>query len=151
MRLHLQLVAETPTSTLSVCSIAGGFQCFVLEDGFNVTKIKHHTRIPPGIYSIGKRTEGRFAARHRTKYGHLHVPHLLDVPGFEFILIHPGNSIGDTSGCLLPGFQATHGNGAFTVAQSERAFLALFERIEQGFAADGAVEVQVSRERWMGV
>lgn len=149
MRIHIQLIAETPTSSLSVCTIAGRLQCFILEDGFNATKIKHHTRIPPGIYQIGRRTEGGFANRHRVKYQHPYVPHLLNVPGFEFILIHPGNDQSDTSGCLLPGRTANMTDIGFTVSHSERAFLSLFREIEKGFSEDGAVEVQISRELWM--
>ena len=149
MRIHIQLVAETPESSLSACTIAGQFQCFILEDGFNATKIKHRTRIPPGIYQIAKRTEGKFAARHRERYGHPFAPHLLNVPGYEFILIHPGNDPNDTSGCLLPGYTATLSDNGWAVSRSERAFLALFSAIERGFASDGAVEVQISRELWM--
>ena len=150
MRIHIQLIAETATSSLSVCTIAGAFQCFILEDGFNATKIKHRTRILPGIYQIAKRTEGSFAARHKARYGHSFVPHLLNVPGFEYILIHTGNDPNDTSGCLLPGYSATFSKAGWNVTQSERAFLALFAEIEKGFAMDGAVEVQISRELWMG-
>ena len=32
------------------------------------------------------------------------VPHVLNVPGFDEIEIHPGNFPGDTEGCLLVGF-----------------------------------------------
>ena len=150
MRVHIQLIAQTPESSLSACTIAGQFQCFILEDGFHETKIKHCTRIPPGIYQIGKRTEGKFAARHREKYGHPFVPHLLNVPGYEFILIHPGNDPNDTSGCLLPGYTASFSQSGWSVSQSERAFLSLFAEIEPGFEQDGAVEVAISRELWMG-
>lgn len=149
MRIHIQLIAQTPESSLSACTIAGQFQCFILEDGFHETKIKHRTRIPPGIYQIGKRTEGKFAERHKSRYGHSFVPHLLNVPGFEFILIHPGNDPTDTSGCLLPGFTASFSKSGWGVSQSERAFLELFAQIEKGFAEDGAVEVEISRELWM--
>lgn len=49
--------------------------------------------IPAGDYEIEK--------RYSQKYGwHLHV---LDVPGRDFILIHPGNFHTDILGCILPG------------------------------------------------
>jgi hypothetical protein len=34
-------------------------------------------------------------------YNHQWVAHLTDVPGFEYILIHTGNTPKDSKGCLL--------------------------------------------------
>jgi len=53
------------------------------------------------------------------------LPLLVDVPGFEGIRIHPGNGIGDTSGCLLVG----RDRAPCRVLQSRVAFEALFPLI----------------------
>lgn len=34
---------------------------------------------------------------------------LMDVPGFKYILIHAGNMVEDTEGCLLPGLNRAKG------------------------------------------
>lgn len=50
--------------------------------------------IPEGRY----RVTVQWSEKHR-----LHVPWVMDVPGFESIEIHPGNYSYDTIGCLLVG------------------------------------------------
>ena len=54
------------------------------------------------------------------------LPLLLDVPAYEGIRIHPGNTDADTEGCLLPGKTKS----ADMVASSRLAFTALFEKIK---------------------
>jgi len=150
MRLHIQLIAETPTSTLSACTIEGKFQCWILEDGFNLTKIPGKTRIPPGTYKIVKHTSGKFFEAHRKKWGHTFVPMLAGVPNYSFILIHPGNTIEDTEGCLLPGMSAHFSAGGFMVSYSTDAYLSLFAKIEAAFGRGEVVDCQISREVRMG-
>ena len=74
------------------------FECHTLEDQWQGTKIKGETRIPPGIYKIGLRFSPKFSIR----YGH-DMLWVKDVPGFEYILIHKGNTDDDTEGCILVG------------------------------------------------
>jgi hypothetical protein len=65
----------------------------------------HETRVPAGTYQIKLRKEGGFNARYTKKYGNFHkgMLHIQDVPGFEYILIHTGNTDEHTSGCLIVG------------------------------------------------
>lgn len=101
MILTLKEIGSTPNSTGSQLFMDGKPFCFVVEDGFRAKKVKHETRIPAGRYRIEARKEGSFFRKYSKQFGHAFVPHLLDVPGFEFILIHIGNTIKDTSGCIL--------------------------------------------------
>ena len=54
------------------------------------------------------------------------MPHILNVPGFEGIRIHSGNTSADTEGCLIVGFVRTV-NG---VAQSRDCYQHLMEKIK---------------------
>lgn len=57
-------------------------------------KIKGHTAIPFGEYEVQVTYSPKFKRE---------LPLLLNVPSFEGIRIHRGNTIKDTEGCILPG------------------------------------------------
>jgi hypothetical protein len=88
-----------------VNDLGNQFLCYTLEDEHRVLKVKGDTRIPAGIYNIELRKEGGFHERYTKKYPNIHIGmlHIIDVPGFEFILIHTGNTDEHTSGCLILG------------------------------------------------
>jgi hypothetical protein len=88
----------TPTETIGELYIDGKFQCYTLEDTKRDSKVKGKTRIPAGTYALKKRYSPRFSPIY--KHDMLWV---YGVPGFEYILIHPGNTAKDTEGCLLVG------------------------------------------------
>ena len=86
------------------------FLAYTLEDEYREEKEMHETRIPAGTYNVALRTEGGFHQRYVAKYGDMHKGMLWvrDVPGFEYILIHTGNTDEHTSGCLLLGDSQTN-------------------------------------------
>ncbi len=57
-------------------------------------KVKGSTAIPYGRYWL--------TFTHSPRLGRKTL-RLMDVPGFEGILIHPGNTAADSMGCILPG------------------------------------------------
>lgn len=81
------------------------FLCFTLEDEFRTQKVFGETRIPAGAYNVALRKEGGFHKRYAEKFPTMHkgMLHVQDVPGFQWILIHIGNTEDDTAGCLLVG------------------------------------------------
>ena len=103
----LRVSSESDSSSGLVFDITNGkkFLCYSLEDEYRNDKIMHETRVPAGTYQIKLRKEGGFNARYTKKYGDFHkgMLHVQDVPGFEYILIHTGNTDEHTSGCLIVG------------------------------------------------
>jgi len=81
------------------------FLCYTLEDERRALKVKGETRVPQGTYEIKLRTEGGFHERYKKRFGALHkgMLHVINVPNFEYILIHTGNTDEHTAGCLLVG------------------------------------------------
>ena len=81
------------------------FLCYTLEDEKRDQKVMAETRIPSGTYNILLRKEGGFHARYTKKYVSMHkgMLHVQDVPNFQCILIHTGNTDEHTAGCLILG------------------------------------------------
>jgi len=81
------------------------FLCYTLEDEQRDVKVWGETRIPAGTYQLELRTEGGFHNRYKSKYGDWHkgMIWVKNVPGFEYILWHTGNTDENTAGCLLLG------------------------------------------------
>jgi hypothetical protein len=81
------------------------FLCYTLEDEYREEKIRSETRIPSGEYEIKLRKEGGFHAKYSKRFPDIHIGmlHIIDVPNFEYILIHCGNTDEHTGGCLLLG------------------------------------------------
>ena len=79
------------------------FLAYTLEDEHRDVKVKGETRIPAGRYQVTLRTEGGFHSKYSEKYKEMHkgMLWLRDVPGFEYILIHTGNTDEHTAGCLF--------------------------------------------------
>ena len=65
--------------------------------------------VPTGTYSIAFRYSQKFL---RT------MPYIETVPGFSGIMIHPGNTVEDTIGCILVGFR----NRPYELTQSSENF-----------------------------
>jgi hypothetical protein len=81
------------------------FLCYTLEDEYREEKVMGETRIPQGEYSIKLRREGGYNKKYSKRFSDIHrgMLHIIDVPGFEWILIHCGNTDEHTGGCLLLG------------------------------------------------
>lgn len=58
------------------------------------------------------------------------MPRLMDVPGFEGILIHPGNTALDSYGCILPGRNTQKGK----VTSSRDTWVRLYRLMEEADA-----------------
>ena len=98
MELKLLRKYKKPTYTIGTLSVDGAYLCDTLEDRVRdlVTerKVKGNTAIPVGRYRVILNWSPRFGKP---------LPLLLDVPHFEGIRIHAGNTAKDTEGCILVG------------------------------------------------
>lgn len=94
VELLLKRIFKGPQYTIGKLYINGKYFCDTLEDVVRETKIPNETAIPPGTYKVIVNMSPRFKRL---------LPRLLNVPGFDGILIHRGNTPSDTSGCILVG------------------------------------------------
>ena len=96
---------KTDENTIGKLFIDDVEECYTLEDLPHVPKVYGKTRIPAGTYKITFRTEGITHKKYSKKFPDFHKGMLWirDVPNFEYILIHIGNSSENTNGCILIG------------------------------------------------
>lgn len=135
MKLKLNRVQFTDISTIGELWIDDDIDrfCFTLEDPVRPPgiKIPGKTAIPAGVYEIIINWSQRFKRP---------MPLLLNVPSFEGIRIHAGNTAADTEGCILVGFS----RAPDYVGSSKAAFDALFAKIEKALADNDKVWIRIS-------
>lgn len=116
MRLRVQRIARKPTYTIGQLSVDGKYFCDTIEDcdrglksSWPLDRIKALkqsgvTAIPTGTYRITLNVVSpKFASRSWAQFCGGKLPRLMDVPGYEGVLIHVGNTAADTLGCILVG------------------------------------------------
>lgn len=94
MILKLVRKREQNNATIGELFINNVKFCDTLEDKIRPTKIKHETCIDAGTYQVIINYSMRFKRQ---------MPLLINVPNFIGIRIHAGNTIANTSGCILLG------------------------------------------------
>lgn len=148
MEIYIKRLTSNADSTLGALFINGYFKCFTLEDEHREVKVKHETRIPKGRYEIKFRTVGGFHARYQSRYGdaHLGMLELQDVPNFQYILIHAGNTDDDTSGCLLVGMDVIQNDKSHTIGKSRKAYELIYPEIAQALMSGDQVFITIENE-----
>lgn len=128
--------------TISNLTIDGKWFCNILEDtdrglddSMSIAEIKKLkkpsiTAIPRGTYEV---TLDVISPRFCTKTFYKQVcnsrlPRLLNVKGFEGILIHAGNTASNSAGCLLVGLNTVKGK----VTSSQDTFTKLYKALKEG-------------------
>ena len=99
--------------------------CFTLEPPFE----REHPAIPNGEYDL----EWSYSRSLKRK-----TPRLLNVPGREGILIHAGNVIDDTQGCILvgTGWRVSDGEPQLTGSRiaRDKVYKLIQEDLDGGYA-----------------
>jgi len=116
MKLELKRIAYRDKYTIGRLFINDEYFCDTLEDIPRDIKVMNETCIPKGVYRIIINISNRFKRL---------MPLLLNVPGFEGIRIHAGNSSQDTSGCILVGENKIVGRLVNSKATFEKLFAIL--------------------------
>ena len=140
MKLTLKRIALKPTYTIGRLYIDNNYFCDTLEDTVRdlnkngkfdngEKKIYAKTAIPYGTYEIKWTYSPRFK-----KY----TPQLMNVPSFEGIRIHAGNTSADTEGCLLLGENKKVG-----MVLNSRATINKFYPLIKKACSNGKVTIEI--------
>ena len=142
MKLTLIRTYKSPQYTIGKLYIDGTYFCDTLEDpdrGLNdslslqeIQKLKVYgdTAIPIGTYKFNIDViSPKFKNRVWAKPCGGKLPRLENVKGYEGVLIHVGNTVKDTLGCILVGQNKVKGQ----VINSTNTFLELYKKIKKAY------------------
>ena len=140
MQVTLKRLAKKDKYTIGRLFVDGVYVCDTLEDTdrglidsdsiekIKSTKVYGKTAIPTGKYKLAmnivspKYSTVDFYARNANGG---RVPRLLNVKGWVGVLIHTGNTVEDTLGCILVGYNTKVG----ILTDSKKAFKLLYQKL----------------------
>jgi hypothetical protein len=147
--IHIDRFRFASDWTLGKILIDNQLDGYVVEDEIRKVKVKGETAIWEGTYPLGKRfspkfsksfywngqnliTENEFKQLPLASIKH-YKPHELiwiqNVPGFEYILIHWGNTDDDSEGCLIVGSKIGIIKGQEGVTNSRIYYKKFYEKV----------------------
>lgn len=138
MKLKLKRIALKKDYTIGKLYIDDVYFCDTLEDAVRdlnkngkfdngEKKIYGQTAIPYGTYEVATNVvSSRFKNRVWAKPYNGKIPRLLNVQSFDGVLLHPGSSQLDTSGCILVGKNTIVGR----LTDSQKTFHLLMQKIK---------------------
>lgn len=138
MKITLDRFIRGPEATIGSLAVDGEWLCWTLEDTVRepgAPKVYGATAIPTGTYHIIVNLSPRLKKR---------MPRLLNVPGFDGILIHKGNDAGDTSGCILVGSKV---DSPTRISDCQKVFDELFSKIDYAYGSGEGVTIEICN-RW---
>lgn len=149
MELHLKRIARKDTYTIGRLYIDGEYFCDTIEDRdrglsqalpLSVNQARKQagvTAIPVGRYQVTLGVKSpKMSQRSAYDFCGAYVPRLINVPAFDGVLIHIGNTARDSAGCILVGRNTQVGK----VLESTATFRKLYGRLLQ---ADDRIYITV--------
>lgn len=140
MDLLLRRIARRDTYTIGKLYIDGVYFCDTIEDRVRglsqslpasvnkAMKKAGATAIPTGKYQVTLKVKSpKFSKKKQYDFCDGYLPRLINVPAFEGVLIHIGNTAKDTEGCILVGRNTKVGK----VLDSGVTFRALYEKLKE--------------------
>ena len=142
MEIVLTRDIHSASSTTGKMVVDGVFECFTLEDldrglkssmsldELKKLKVYGKTAIPTGRYEVTTSFSGIFQKE---------MPLLKNVPDYDEVRIHPGNSDKDTLGCILVG----EARSVDWVSNSRAAFARFFPKMKAALEAGEKVFITI--------
>lgn len=140
MELTLNRIARRDTYTIGRLFVDGVRFCDTCEDtdrGLRqdmpqsvlvAKKRKGVTAIPTGRYRVTLGVQSsRFSKKKAYAFCNGYLPRLINVPAYDGVLIHIGNTANDTEGCILVGKNTEVGK----VLESTATFKALYAKLQK--------------------
>jgi|TARA_R110000851_G_scaffold114153_2_gene239131 hypothetical protein len=122
------------------------FLCYTLEDEKRALKVRGETRVPAGKFNLTLRTVGGLTKKYEKRFPDIHKGMLWvrDVPNFEYILIHCGNTDDHSAGCLLLG-DSQENNIIIKdgyIGKSSKAYQRIYPRVAKHLENGGEATIE---------
>lgn len=139
---HLYIDGKFYMDTLEDCD--RGLDQKMTLDKIKSLKKKSITAIPTGTYKI---TINVVSPKYSKKqffndYCKGKMPRLLEVKGYEGILMHPGNSAKDSDGCILVGENKVKGG----LINSTKCFIRLYDMMREANKKKEDIVIEIVRK-----
>lgn len=154
MRIKVERKWRKDAYTIGRLYVNGEYFCNTLEDkdrglkksdtlqSIKGIKVFGETAIPVGVYEVAMNVVSpKYVAS--PWYKQLcggRMPRLKDVPGFDGVLIHAGNTALDTNGCVLVGKNTKAGQ----VTSSRDTFKTLYQKMKAAADAGEKIEIEIA-------
>ena len=127
LKLILKRVALRETYTIGKLYIDTHYFCDTCEDKVRDIeregKVYGKTAIPYGTYKVTLKVQSpKYSQRASYDWCKGYLPRLLNVPHFDGILIHAGNTAEDSAGCILVGENKVVGKVINSMATLKRLY-----------------------------
>lgn len=127
MKLLLKRVALRETYTIGRLYVDNHLFCDTCEDKVRDIeregKVYGKTAIPYGTYKVTLGVQSpKYSQRSNYNWCNGYLPRLLNVPHFDGILIHAGNTAEDSAGCILVGENKVVGKVINSMATLKRLY-----------------------------
>lgn len=105
-------------------------------------KVYQETAIPKGVYKVAMNviSPKYSASAWYWKLCQGKVPRLLDVPGWDGVLIHTGNNALQTAGCILVGRNTKVGQ----LTESKATFEKLYKKMKAAYDKGEAITIEIA-------
>ena len=136
MKITLYRDLRYDNATIGQLYIDEMFCCHTLEpraiDWKTEKKVWGQTAIPSGTYKVILSPSSKYKA---------FMPYLVNVPQFTGVMLHPGNFVKDTKGCILVGWQ--YWQGVIGVYDSKKTFAILLDMLQYAECVSDPITISV--------
>lgn len=156
MNIRLERTFSNDHYTIGHLYIDNKYYCDVIEDTdrgldwsmplaeIKAKKIYGETAIPTGTYRVTLNilSPKFYGKEYYRKVCKGFMPRLLNVPGYEGILIHRGINQYSSAGCLIVGWNKIKGQ----VIDSQKAFEGLYKKLRKAADANETITIEILRK-----
>lgn len=154
MELRLKRIACKPTYSIGNLYIDGRYFCDTIEDRdrglddcmtereIRAIKVPSETAIPTGTYRVVMNVQSpKYAPKATYAFCNGYLPRLVNVKGFDGVLIHIGNTPQDSAGCILVGQNKVVGQ----VVHSTETFKKLYAILDAANKKGEKISIKIEK------